>query len=65
MLSYVQAGMVALCYASLIAAAWFKFMGGQPRYVIFLGLLGALLGFGSLIPGRIAKRYDAANEQRY
>lgn len=55
MLTYAQTGMVALCYVALIAALALKFTGGQPRHLVLSGLLGGVLGLGSLIPGRIAK----------
>jgi hypothetical protein len=60
-LTYVQAGIVTLCYVALIAAVVVKFTGGRTSHAIALSLLGSALGFGSTIVGRFVKRAHEAN----
>jgi len=60
-LTYVQVGIVTLCYVSLIAAVVVKFNGGRAAHIAALGLLGSALGFGSLLVGKFAKRGLEAN----
>lgn len=63
-LSYVQAGVVALCYAALGAAMIIKFTGGQAAHVGALGLLGTGLGLASLVVGRYVQRALEENPMR-
>jgi hypothetical protein len=54
-LGYAQKGLVALCYAALVAAFAIKLSGGRSTYVTLLALVGGISGLGSVLVGHLAK----------